>query len=794
MVIPELLAPVGDFDCLKAAVQNGADCVYFGASNFSARASATNFDLDELRDAIQYAKLRNVKTNLTLNTLIKNDEFEDAVYVASKAYKYGIDAIIVQDLGLARFLIKNFPNLPVHASTQMTVHNLAGVKQLEKLGFSRVVLSRELSADEIKDICQNSNVEIEAFVHGALCMSYSGRCLFSSMIGGRSGNRGKCAQPCRLPYELLCDDNTIDKGYLLSPRDLCSLEYLPELVNAGVKCYKIEGRMKTPEYVATVTRIYRKYLDMIINNEPYVIDDSDKKDLMQVFNRGGFSTGHLDSKANKELVYSIKPNHMGLPIGKIKKYIPAKSYIEIDLENSIAIGDSIMIDSEQNKYNVSELIANGKNVKIAENGTVLIGRLKGNIRIGDNVYKVASKELSAGAISSFSKENKKIPLKANISVKQNLPVSLQIEAIADESSIYHGLSLDIKSDIIPEQALNSPISKERIIGQLNKTGNTIFEFIDINVELDDGLYIPSISKLNELRRSTLEKLENLVIGTFTRNPVSYTPKDFPLGNKQDQPSISLLLNELNLDFDYSNLEQVENIYIPFKYFTNAQYYKILTNLPGNLFIYMPSIIRQNYKNLIVRNLDNILAKFNISGFVISNLADLELLPNNPKYKILGNYTLNVFNNHTIHELDRLNISTITLSPELSKIVLTDSFPYSTELMVYGNTPVMTANYCLLGKANHCHTDCAGYCKSNKYYIKDRMGFKFRIAPDNIETVTTIYNSKTTSIVATDLGYSSYRIDILDESIDEINNVITAVRNGSRLEGEQFTNGNYKREV
>lgn len=314
----------GDFECLKAAVQNGADCVYFGASSFSARASAKNFDLAELKNAIQYAKLRNVKTNLTLNILIKNDEFEDAVYLASKAYEYGIDALIVQDLGLARFLIKNFPNLPIHASTQMTIHNLEGVKAAEKLGFSRAVLARELSLNEIREICSNSNIEIEAFVHGALCMSYSGRCLFSSMIGGRSGNRGKCAQPCRLPYELICENKTLDKGYLLSPRDLCSLEYLPELVKAGVKSFKIEGRMKTPEYVATVTRIYRKYLDKILANSPYIIEEQDKKDLMQVFNRGGFSSGHLDENSNKNLVFKEKPNNMRIAYWKNKAIYPCQ--------------------------------------------------------------------------------------------------------------------------------------------------------------------------------------------------------------------------------------------------------------------------------------------------------------------------------------------------------------------------------------------------------------------------------------------------------------------------------------
>lgn len=221
----ELLVPVGDFDCLKAAVQNGADAVYLGSSNFNARSSATNFNIDELEKAIDYAHLRNVQVHLTLNTLIKNDEFESAINLAKSAYELGIDSIIVQDLGLGSFLIKNFPNLPIHASTQMTCHNLLGAKYLEKLGFKRIVLSRELSLSEVQYIKSNISAEIEVFVHGALCISYSGQCLYSSLIGGRSGNRGKCAQGCRLPYELLENDRRLNKGYLLSPRDLCSLKY-----------------------------------------------------------------------------------------------------------------------------------------------------------------------------------------------------------------------------------------------------------------------------------------------------------------------------------------------------------------------------------------------------------------------------------------------------------------------------------------------------------------------------------------------------------------------------------------
>ena len=316
----ELLSPVGDFECLKAGVQNGANSIYLGSDIFSARAFASNFTLEKLEKAIQYAKIRGVKTHLTLNTLVTDTEFESAMNLAKNAYKFGIDAIIVQDLGLAMKLIKTFPDLPIHASTQMTVHNLNGALELQDLGFRRVFLARELSINEIDYICKNTNIEIETFIHGALCISYSGQCLFSSMLGGRSGNRGKCAGPCRLPFELLENNKRINSGYLLSTRDLCGLEFIPHLINAGVKSLKIEGRMKSPEYVATVTRIYRKYIDLALSNNEYIIDENDKKELLQVFNRGMSSPGHLSNEGNKDLVFKEKPNNMGLYLGKVQKF------------------------------------------------------------------------------------------------------------------------------------------------------------------------------------------------------------------------------------------------------------------------------------------------------------------------------------------------------------------------------------------------------------------------------------------------------------------------------------------
>ena len=257
----------------------------------------------------------------------------------------------------------------------MTIHNLEGVREIEKLGFKRAVLSRELSLEEIEYICSHSNIEIETFIHGALCICYSGQCLFSSMVGGRSGNRGKCAQPCRLPYELVAKSNSLkyknadtsntslSKGYLLSTRDLCGLDYLPKLINAGVMCFKIEGRMKSPEYVATVTRIYRKYIDLALSGKKYIINQNDIEELAQVFNRGNFSTGHLSSKPNKDLVYSKKPNNMGIYIGNVSNVKNNKGHVLVNLAHSISLGDTISFENENSKYTISELMVKDKNVR-----------------------------------------------------------------------------------------------------------------------------------------------------------------------------------------------------------------------------------------------------------------------------------------------------------------------------------------------------------------------------------------------------------------------------------------------
>lgn len=781
----ELLSPVGDFDCLNAAVQNGANAVYFGASLFSARAFATNFGGEELEAAINYAKLRGVKTHLTLNTLIKNSEFKDAFSIAKTAYEYGIDAIIVQDLGLATKLIEAFPDLDIHASTQMTTTNLDAVRNLEKLGFKRVVLSRECSLSEIKHICKNTNMEIEVFVHGALCISYSGQCLFSSMVGGRSGNRGQCAQPCRLPYTLKSFSqekaqskaNVLDKGYLLSPRDLCSLESLPELIKAGVSSFKIEGRMKSPTYVATVTRIYRKYIDLaekFIHNEisVYEIDEKDKQDLMQVFNRGNFSSGHLLDEPNRGLIFKQKPNNMGLYLGKILKFNPAKGLVTAKLENSLSIGDGISFENEDTKYTISELMQKSENIKSASSGqTVTFGRMKGNIKVGDKIYKLTSKVLSTSALESLSKENIRIPLHCKLEFSSSKKIQIWVKAFDLEDYFEY--------NYIPDLAINAPITATKIKEQFYKTLNTCFDFSNIDIILNGNLFIPT-SVLNDIRRQTISHIEAKILNSFKRSSnYNFKHNDFSKeflnsASQKDIHSskkIALLLNSLNLAYNYAELKNVDKIYVPLKYFADKKFASTIDVLAKKsaLYIYMPVIIKDRFIETIHSAVTNAIKCFDIKGFVVSEISSLEFLKQY-NLDLIANYNFNVYNSYTANKLKNLRFSTITLSPELDSSEMSDIVVQNKEVIVYGKIPLMTMSYCLLGKSNRCYESCKHHCLSeNKFYLNDRYNFDFRLVPDSFQTLTTIYNSR--NICLNDVNANFLRFDILDESIEEINLLI-----------------------
>ena len=633
------------------------------------------------------------------------------------------------------------------------------------------------------------------------------------------GNRGKCAQPCRLPYELIEENSTsqkqevIDKGYLISPRDLCALDYIPKLINAGVKCFKIEGRLKSPEYVATVTRIYRKYIDKVLNEEEYIVDEKDKIELKQIFNRGGFSYGHLSNKENHCLVFKEKPNNMGLYLGNVAGYNKQKGHIKILLNEPIALGDTISFEKENTKYTISELMRNNSNIPFAKIGsTVIVGRMKGNIHIGDKIFKLSSKHLLSEAQKSYNTENKKLYLSCNISVKKSKPIIMEVFLKNTNFSLYKHICVKVQSDLLPEKAINSPITKERIIAQIQKTNDTPFEFKEINVDLEDDVFIPSIKELNELRRMALAKLENMIISknkrivSFEENIFEeLLPIDIPSTLKPNsQPkNIVAYFNIINQDFDYSKLskEYISCVYVPLRYFMRKNCQTALKTITSNFktYIYMPAIIKSNYKNIIKHSLEDLLKIYNISGFVVSSLGDFVLLEKyRENYDFIGNFTLNIFNSFSINILKNMGLSKITLSPELNldtiqNIIKNNNMPL--ELVVYGNVPIMKMNYCVLGISNKCYPECKVRCSSsNKYYLKDRLGFEFRILPDNIQTVTTIFNSKTTSIQHMDIKINSLRMDFLDETIDEINIVAKSVLNGTKLEGSKYTYGNLNKDV
>jgi len=512
---PELLAPAGDTESLIAAVENGCDAVYLGATTLSARASAANFAPDELADAIDYAHLRGVKAYVAVNTLVKDSETNDAADLLRHLDESGADAVIVQDVGLLSMARSLAPDLPIHASTQMTVHNSEGAGFLQDMGVTRVVLAREMTLDEIKQVRQNTDLGIEIFVHGALCISYSGQCLMSSMIGGRSGNRGVCAQPCRKRYRLRTlpggREVTTDGEYLLSPRDLNTSQILPELIEAGIDSFKIEGRLKRPEYVACVTRIYRSLIDRYMEDPSgYFVSDDESRALAQVFNRG-FTAGYLAGNPRGKLMSRKRPYNRGIHIGTVIGC--EQNRLRIRLSGTLFIGDGIGVagaagagaegggaDDDGSGMIVRQMYAGGKQVDHAGSGTVVdipLTSSDAQVRAGSTAYKTLDKPLMDSLRSSFTSPSplRRIPVTIAAEATVGSPLGLRIEDTDNNTVCVH-------SEYVIERAVSRPTTGEEIVRQLAKLGNTVFEVsesdIDLRIEGGGDIFIP-VSQLNRVR-------------------------------------------------------------------------------------------------------------------------------------------------------------------------------------------------------------------------------------------------------------------------------------------------------
>ena len=517
----ELLAPVGSFESLKAAVQNGAHAVYLGGKDFSARASANNFDRDELKEAVKYAHIRGVRVFVTTNTLIKQSELEDFIEYVKFLYDIDIDALILQDIGAAMTIKRLLPDFELHASTQMVAHSLEDVKYLESLGFDRVVLARELNVDEIKHICDNTNVDIEVFVHGALCVCYSGQCLMSSMIGNRSGNRGRCAQPCRQKYKMIDiytgEEVSYDGDYLLSTRDLNAIEEINQIIDAGVYSLKIEGRMKKPEYVATVVGSYKEALDDYLRSKRISVSHDIMTDLYTIFNRK-FTKGLLLGEVGKDVMNSQIPNNQGLYIGRVVDYNKKAKRLKIALEENLKKGDGINLGG-----GVIGRIIKGKEITdIGYKGETIEIDFIGEARRNQMIFKTSDTKLIDRVQSTFKQEKElaKSFIDGQVVVKLNENPIIKFKDLQGNEAI-------VKGDFVVEKALKVPMSKEKIETQLRKLGNTPYELRNIEIELDEGVSLP-ISVINQMRRECIDILSEERIPVkgrkYKNQKISYNPQ------------------------------------------------------------------------------------------------------------------------------------------------------------------------------------------------------------------------------------------------------------------------------
>lgn len=736
----------------------GADAIYMGINKFNARNMAENFDIDSYINAIEYAHQRGVKVYLTLNTLLKTDEINEALDVAVKLYSKGLDAVIVQDIGLASLIHEIMPKLHLHASTQMSIYSLNQVLFLEKIGFKRVVLARELSLEEIEYICKNTNLEIEVFVHGALCVSLSGQCLLSSVIGNRSANRGECAQPCRMKYSLYdkTDKEIVKNQYLLSKKDIFGLEYLGKLLKAGVTSFKIEGRNKTPEYVYGVTRIYRKYMDNIINahRSDYKIENKDKFVLKQLFNRDGLDTGYLGGVRYKSSISLKSPKNTGVYIGKvIEKY---KKFVKIEIEEDIDMHDGIEIYCSDNIVsNVITCIKDNKgniiNKGVKKGSVVYIGDFSGNIKKGDKIYRTTSSALNKNLRLANSSKQRKRKLSISISIKK----AKNIQVYCDE------LAISYEMEHIPEEAKNRATNIVDLEKAFSKTQDTPFEFKIEKADLDENIFVP-LSILNELRRDLIEKIKNYYTVDINESDIEKKKetilkkcevtfealkktKDKEKRLEQD----SLFIYKYNSQKDY--LKEYSLKYGEFPkiiYFDVISFIKYKDEIlkkyntdTTQVYIYISNFTLKNSNKIIEENLENYVIS-GIKGIMLGSFCHYELckkLKDKYNIKLVADYSFNVSNKYSANLFYNFNFDLIVPSVELSIEDIKELDEYFNISLNLDIITVMTSRYCILGSFIGRKDDksrCTMPCKYT-YHLKDTHGANYYIICDNIDCVMRI---------------------------------------------------------
>ena len=632
----ELLSPVGDERGLKASINGGADAVYFGAKSFNAREhAAENFDDKTIENAIKFAKLRNVKTYITVNTLVYNDEIDKVISLIKNLNDMGADAIIVQDLGVID-IVRNNLNIPMHASTQMSCNNSYAVKLLEKLGIERVVLARETSIENIKEIRKNANIELETFIHGALCVSFSGQCAYSYLHGGRSANRGACAQPCRMEY---IGGKT---NYPLSTKDLMTIDIIPDLIAVGIDSFKIEGRAKRSEYVAITTSIYRKAIDFALENKN-IETKKYKESLIKIFNRGGFSKGYFYN--SKDIFENYKPNHSGELIGKITAYKKNKIYIEAEKELNVYDGLSFG-ESGKIGMQISDLYKD--NIRVQKGrGNLSFSSILKDINVGDKVYRTTDKSQIDESNSIIESDNFKHSLNLNLIIDLDKKIKFKVSCDYNKK-----LNLEYTSDYLVEKAKNSETKESDIIKALSKTGGTVFKFENINIDKKfDNPFIP-VKVLNEARRNIISSLEKILI---QNRKVNYNKNIFD--EKIEYPNtnikVAIISDINNNNIRDKNYDKI--ILFPKTYNNDIRKFFEDKKIDG---IILPHITFDKDIELI----KNIVSKDMI--VICNNLGQIEALLG--ECIVWVGIGMNTINNRTVDFLYKLGVSIVISSVEAGK--------------------------------------------------------------------------------------------------------------------------------
>ena len=789
----EILAPAGSYESFHAAIVAGADAVYAGGPKFGARAFAENFTEAQLLNAIDYAHLHQRKFYLTVNTLLKDFEIEQLPEYLEPLYQRGLDAVIVQDMGVLHVVRQYFPDMDIHASTQMTVTGVNGAQFLKENGAVRVVPAREISLEEVRNIKSATGMEMECFVHGALCYCYSGQCLLSSLIGGRSGNRGQCAQPCRLPY-------TVDgeKGYLLSLKDICTLDIIPDLIEAGIDSFKIEGRMKRPEYVAGVTSMYRKYVDLYLKNpqKPYLVDDKDKEMLMDLFNRGGFHTGYYKQKNGRNMITIHKPNHIGVKVGTVLSQKGRE--VQMRALTDIAAGDLIEFKNEAQRYTT------GKSCKQGEVITILAPKGM-RLSAGEVLYRVQSPELLNTLETTYS-EGKVIE-------KLYGYVSLEVGKAAKLVVCKDEYSVEVESEQQVEAASSRPLDEERIKKQLQKTGNTEFEFDVLDVELHGEVFLP-MQQLNEMRRKALEELEKKIQDSFHRKIAEkkvlqeeiLDTASVKFSRKENKLSVLVETHE-QLEAVLENDDSVACIYVDSnldKTGLDDELWKGISDRIHKknieIFLAMPRIFRNRTIEIFEQSYDGILTRY-FDGMLIRSMEEYQFLKSKDYTgNIRLDYNLYIMNSFAKQFWKNQGIAYGTIPVELNKSEIVNLDSKQDEMIVYGYIPAMVTAQCVTSTVHGCKKD------SKITMLKDRYQNEFPVKNQCRDCYNVIYNTAPLYLIdlkedLEELNAERYRIQFSIENKDEVKQILNQCNSMfSDGKGEMFsqkdsiTRGHFRRGV